>query len=107
MERITSPSDNGLHITPQAVEIFRTMQQLECTCTSSDDKCAGCTAYAHLDEELRRALALKPWQWPTIIGPDETLAHPPGSGAAEWYPLGRRLYDRLAGWPDNDRLFYR
>jgi hypothetical protein len=68
----------------RAVQIFDQMTALPCTCrpdADSSDECSGCRRWWQLEHELRRALVLPLWEFPTV---------------ARWPP------DRRRTWPDDD-----
>jgi hypothetical protein len=86
-------------ITAKAIEIFRTIADLDCTCALSVEGggCPGCLEYARLNTALRAELKLVEWQWPTFITPyDETESvYLPGTMGAAWFPRARSLYTAL------------
>jgi hypothetical protein len=47
------------------------------------------------DDALRRALALRPWEWPTLPELGEPCPWPAGSGGADWWPIGQQLHRAL------------
>ena len=61
-------------ITPKAITIFRSMQQLVCTCPPPTaggvpTECPGCAEWLRLHNVLHRELNLRPWQFPCIAVP--------------------------------------
>jgi hypothetical protein len=67
----------GLWITPEAVEIFTRMMQIEDGEASEE--------WWELDWQLHAVLKLPPWQGcPTVIIPGQAPTHPIGSGGGDW-----------------------
>jgi hypothetical protein len=73
-------------ITPEAVEIFKSMRALRCTCPPIDwegkywerpDDCAGCVRWWSLHEKLGDALGITdPGEFPCIENPDAENPYP-------------------------------
>jgi hypothetical protein len=57
-------------ITPGAVDLFVAMGKLRCTCADprplTEGPCPGCTRWYSLHDELHRALACRPWEYPCV-----------------------------------------
>lgn len=86
-KRIPIKRDLNARITLRAVELFRAMEALECTCeptTWGDDgnwrnpppSCASCEKWWDLHNQLWRELGAKPWEWPCIWDPDAPSSLP-------------------------------
>jgi hypothetical protein len=75
-------------IAPRAVELYKAMRRIRCTCPlpkpgrnapSMRDQCRGCSKWWSLHSELDAALGpTKPWLWPHLAEPTRVL-HPDGS----------------------------
>jgi hypothetical protein len=80
-------------VTPEAVEIFRRMQEAE------DREQAK-----QLLGELGDTMKLPPYCYPAVVDPDEACPYPKGHGIRDWWPEAQalwRILDRLA-YPDED-----
>lgn len=83
-----------LQITDKAVELFREMEDIDCTCEPVDwDRywehrlCAGCERWWELNSLLHHELDLKCWDWPAYENPNAANPFPEGSPAAlRWKP---------------------
>ncbi len=88
-------------ITPRAVEIFDHLQTADedgCGCyLMLNTKCTVCIDRLYLEQELRAELGLtKPYQFPTLVHPDEACPCTPNSGGAIWWPTAQDVYRALA-----------
>jgi len=77
-----------------AVRLFEEMRQLPCTCTAEAKAryrhdCPGCKRWWTLEPELRHALDLRLWHFPTISrhAPDPRYAWPDDSKQGRWLML--------------------
>ena len=73
-------------ITPRCLAIYRKMLAV-----APDDS----DAYDSVEDQLRAALRIPPWCWPTLAGPDEANAYPVGTGGHDWHPLAQALRQKL------------
>lgn len=80
-------------ITAKAVELFRQMEETECSCERINwngdywdhERCAGCERWSQLHGELHRELRAAPWQWPVYEGPDVECNYTPQPEAVKLY----------------------
>jgi hypothetical protein len=83
-------------IPPEALNLFRKMKTLKCTCRPIDwegkywdrDECPGCKRWWNLHSRLAQLLpGIRPWHWPVIQSPHAECPYPEGSqAAAAWKP---------------------
>jgi hypothetical protein len=81
---------------PEALDLFREMKTLRCTCRPIDwegkywerDECPGCERWWSLHSRLAQLLpGIRPWHWPVIQSPGAKCPYPEGSpAAAAWRP---------------------
>jgi hypothetical protein len=81
---------------PEALDLFREMKTLRCTCRPIDwegkywerDECPGCERWWRLHSRLAHLLpGIRPWHWPVIQSPGAKCPYPQGSHAAvQWKP---------------------
>jgi hypothetical protein len=85
-------------LTPQAIEIFKRMVAIKCTCGEGNDcDCPGCREHLQLDDDLSRELGLRPWQFPSVVYADEIEVTGPGTVGRIWCgEPGRQLFGELA-----------
>jgi hypothetical protein len=91
------PKGRNFQITPAAIEAFRRMEAIECTCEPIDwsekywerAPCSGCDRWWEHHSTLHGELQLKPWHWPAFEYPEEKCPYPAGSGAAEHWQRQR------------------
>ena len=82
-------------ITPAAIELFRQMQELKCTCAERDwdgeywkhETCPGCNEYGRLSTQLESELKLAPWE--NITDPRAQNPYPEGCYAARRWQRDR------------------
>jgi hypothetical protein len=75
-------------ITPEAIDLFRRMRKLKCTCAPRDwageywrhETCPGCKEYGRLSAQLESELKLAPWE--SITNPRAQIPYPAGCYAA-------------------------
>jgi hypothetical protein len=100
-------------ISPAAIEIFRTMQAIECTCPDYEidwegeywkrpEPCPGCLRWRQAHHDLHCELQLRPWWYPVFDYPDAECPYPTGCPAAlHWrrerdeHPERLQLYHAL------------
>jgi hypothetical protein len=92
-------------ITPEAVDIFRRMQDVpDCYCgiLKPDLICASCEQYKQLHRELHATLKLPPHLWPAIVHPDVECDCPPGHTSHAWWSEAQALHRALSrlAYPD-------
>jgi hypothetical protein len=83
-------------IPPEALDLFREMRNVKCTCPPIDCKgeywerheCPGCERWWDLHSRLAQILpGIRPWHWPVIESPRAQCPYPDGSyAAAQWRP---------------------
>ena len=80
----------------EALDLFREMKNVECTCPPIDwegrywerQGCPGCERWWDLHSRLAQILpGIRPWHWPVIESPRAQCPYPDGScAAAQWRP---------------------
>jgi hypothetical protein len=80
----------------EALDLFREMKNVKCTCPPFDWKekywerheCPGCERWWSLHSRLAQLLpGIRPWHWPVIQSPRARCPYPAGSNAAaQWRP---------------------
>lgn len=80
----------------EALDLFREMKNVKCTCPPIDWKekywerheCPGCERWWSLHSRLAQLLpGIRPWHWPVIQSPRAQGPYPEGSyTAAQWSP---------------------
>ena len=80
----------------EALDLFREMKNVKCTCPPIDWKgrywerqeCPGCERWWGLHSRLAQLLpGIRPWHWPVIQSPRAQCPYPEGSyAAAQWSP---------------------
>jgi hypothetical protein len=80
----------------EALDLFREMKNVKCTCPPIDWKgkywerheCPGCERWWSLHSRLAQLLpGIRPWHWPVIQSPRAQCPYPEGSyAAAQWRP---------------------
>ncbi len=89
-----TPRGMNRRISPLAVEIFKQMQALECTCEPRDwagkywkhEPCSACEQWWTLHSVLHNVLNCKPWEWPCIRDPEAVCPYPQDhTNAKQWH----------------------
>ena len=99
-KRVPKLAAGRIKITDHAVENFKDMQLLPCTCTAPRRaRCEGCERWWELHRELLWELDLAPWEFPAVMRCQNGLAYVSDwDGARE---LIHELMERLrAAYPD-------
>jgi hypothetical protein len=89
-------------ITPEVLDVFATMENIECTCPDDGVEtplCKDCEIWNDANTVLRGLLKLRPWWWPTVDFPDEENPYPPFTVAAQ------RWRDDRAKHPERVQLY--
>jgi hypothetical protein len=88
-------------ITPEVLDVFATMENIQCTCDDSVELCRDCEIWNDANTVLRGLLKLKPWWWPTFDFPDDENPYPSFSTAARQWEGDRAKHpERLALYND-------